>query len=164
MRAWVSVMCVCALSASAGAEMARGPSLDKPAPRHRPPPPPQPSPVADVTAHAQDLVGAWTCGGEAMVVTLDLDSAWVVIRTRARTTYRTYDPVAKEWTQVTMTADGALTTTTSPGEDKGVWTFTGASVREREQRTADGLRLRREELRGDAWVGTYEATCARGRS
>lgn len=166
----IAVMAVAVWSASASANVARPPPpepngrgipmdiVDEP-PMRRPVTPPAPSPVAEVTAHASGLVGTWSCSGEPLVIALDLDNTWVVLRAGARVAYRSYDPVAKQWTQLVMGAGGAVETEVSPGEDKGAWTFASAAVREREARTNDGLVLMREERRDGAWVTTYEASC-----
>lgn len=152
-------------------------------------PPPAPSPVADVAAHAQELVGKWACKGvvknadgssrprhAAMTVALDLDGAWVSFTTvesgestGKRTTYRTFDPVAVQWSESTMASGGVLTTATSAGEDKGVWTFAGVEksaastiqVKHHEERAKGALVLWGEALLGGAWVTTYETSCVK---
>lgn len=154
--------------------------------RFMPPPPPN---TAEVAAHAQDLVGTWQCKGTfangdgssqprhaTITAKLDLAGSWLAISvvetgetTGKRAVYRTFDPVAKQWTQVEMESGGGRVVTTSPGWEKGGWVFTGVEqsttasiqVREHEERGKDGVKLWGEALLGGAWAKTYELACVK---
>lgn len=182
---------LCGASAVVLADVAVVPQPEL-AQRRAPPPKvvkPPPTNTVEVADHAKALIGTWQCKGTlsrgdgssqarhaTMTVKLDLDGGWIAMAmventesTGKRTAYRTYDPVAKQWTQVTMGSGGVHSTTASPGEAQGAWMFAGVEeqltasiqVRDHEERTKDGLKLWRESLLGGAWTKTSEMTCVK---
>jgi hypothetical protein len=180
---------VCAGVATADRAMAPIPERARPqVPQPPPPPPPPPVSVGDIRAAAQPALGNWTCKGVELVgdgssrpleatlnVALDLDDTWIRARLVAKGThamkvdaYRTFDVVAKEWTEVSMANNGAHHVATSTGEANGTWTWVGAessqsgTVQRRDYETIGAtVKLWGERLLGGEWQKSYEMTCAR---
>jgi len=154
-----------------------------------PPPPAPPVQPPEIAAVGKTLAGTWTCKGSKprgdgssasmvakLTIKLDLDGAWVqasFVESGAGgaklTSYRTFDPVAKQWTLVQVTNAGGHAVSTSAGETGGAWTWTGTSntsagstqTRDHEQRDGKQLKVWGEALLGGAWQKTYEATCSK---
>jgi hypothetical protein len=154
-----------------------------------PPAPPTPAPEIAKLGHA--LAGTWTCKGVAIardgsstpvttrrVVALGPGAGWV--RTAATITrhgtppmhaleYVTFDGIARRWTSLVLTGRGAHVVTTSLGEQRGEWTWTGtrtapgAAVPTRHHQRIDGRLLTSwtEIQDGSSWRKVSEASCAR---
>lgn len=157
-------------------------------PNRRPPPqPPQQPPVSPlIAAEATALAGTWTCKGAQiaadgsstpetarMTSALVLDGAYVHLTFDSGTAkleiYRTFDSVAKQWTQMVMSNDASHVMATSLGEQNGAWTWDGSlssqtgtlQVRDREQRSGASIKLWGEQLLGGSWTKVYDMTCAK---
>jgi hypothetical protein len=171
------------------------PSATPPAPapsagaatRPSPPAPQTPAgPPVEVAALGKELAGTWTCKGVALrgdgsskplvasvVSKLDLDDAWLVTTLTEKdgklkfTQYRSYNPIAKEWTRIQMDNMTGHVLSTSPGERGGKWAWTGNAtspmgtlpLRDYEQRDGAQLRLWGEAQIGGSWEKLYEVTC-----
>jgi hypothetical protein len=189
-RLAVAVLAAMAVPASADRVAAPPPTQTPPIPerlrRRRPPPP---SPVDTILKESQAIAGSWACKGVVMlgtgastpmtatlVLTADLDSTWIHGKL-AQTgdgafkveLYRTFDPVAQQWTELSMSNDGAHQTATSTGEANGVWTWVGEDIstagtvqrRDYEQRGGGGVKVWGERSLGGEWQKSYELSCNR---
>jgi len=130
-------------------------------------------PPPEVAALAKQLAGKWTCKGTEhlaggatrpvtakLAVELVLGDAWVRYSTTdagnlTRETYRTYDAVAKQWTQIEVSARGrhAVSTSLGPEHDTWTWQGDGFTLRDRTVATKRGLEVTRE--------GLFELTCSK---
>jgi len=143
-------------------------------------------PAPDVAATAAAMIGTWTCTGDqqsqpaqlALTITLDADRAW--IQTTADETidgasvlkyteYRTYDPVSHAWTRLEMANTTAFVESTSLGDTKGTWTWSGTlhgqttvEIRDVEKRTdASHLEMTGDERLAGAWQRVYAFSCSK---
>jgi hypothetical protein len=195
MRSFVALTLV-VLAGAADAERVATPMRPPPPNGPRPPPPPQqpprvPHPPAEVARLAKDLVGTATCKGVVMngdgsstpiVGTLesklDLDGTWLAtsfVEQRAQqpglklSDFRTYDPIAKQWTRLRLDNAMSYVEETSLGASDGGWTWTGTQntqngsfeVRDHEQFEAKQIKLWGESMLSGKWQKLYEITCAR---
>ena len=157
-------------------------------PPMKPTPPPAPvGPAPEIAKVGKATTGTYKCKGNTMrgdgsstplvatvAVKLDLDNAWIQTtlaedsKTPLRfTEYRTYDPVAKQWTRIQLVNTSGHVQSTSLGEQNGKWTWEGAAVspagtlqlRDYEECPAGGMHLWGEALLGGTWQKLYEVTC-----
>jgi len=158
-------------------------------PNPPPPKPVAPKPAPEIAAFGKQYGGSWTCKGNTMRgdgsstpltasvnVKLDLDNAWVATSLVEKsgplkwTEYRTYDPVAKQWSRVQLANTSGYVVSTSLGEQGGKWTWNGTakspsgSVELRDYEQPDGkdgkaVKLWGEAMLGGSWARMYEVTC-----
>ena len=121
------------LAGTAHAEIAPVSEAPKPMPAHRQMPrkhPPRVQPVsAEIAKLGKAIAGSYDCSGteDHLVVSLGLDDAWIEYRFDHAVEYRTYDPVAKEWTRVRIDATGSHVDT-SLGEVDGKWAWSAGDT------------------------------------
>jgi hypothetical protein len=161
-------------------------------PRRRPPPPPPPAvpaPAPEIAKLGKLLAGTYKCKGVTMrgdgsstpiqatiTIKLDLDNAWIQtsLVEDGKTTgalkwteYRTFDPIAKQWTRIQLASSSGHVVATSLGEKDGKWTWDGTAVspngslqtRDYEQRDAKQTKVWGEAMLSGSWQKLYEATC-----
>ncbi len=156
--------------------------------RRVPLPPPAPKPAPEIAKLGKQSAGTWTCKGNmargngssaplaaTIAVKLDLDNAWVATTLVEKggplkwTEYRTFDPVAKQWTKLQMANTSGYAVSTSLGEQAGTWTWTGTAtspngtlqLRDHEQAEGKGIKRWGEAQLGGFWQKTYEVSCKR---
>jgi hypothetical protein len=165
---------------------------DPPEPALLPPKPRVPPPPGAVKLLGSQIAGTLHCKGvylhldgsstplvATMTTKLDLDGAWIQTSLVAETKpepdlaplryvdYRTFDPIAKQWTRVSLDNTGGRVTETSFGVRGGEWTWNGTTVtpvatydsRDHEQRDGGTLKIWGEAMLGGSWQKVYEATC-----
>jgi hypothetical protein len=192
-RAWLGWIAVgvSLVAGAARADRAAPPVMEEPPPQQPPRRilPPQAQPVSPVIAEqAKAVEGSWKCKGVQIGATgsstpmagtltgkLELDGAWIHLQlvdtapgSAKLDIYRTFDAVAKEWTELVMASDASHATATSLGEQGGTWVWNGAlaastgtvQVRDSETHGAQ-WKLWGEQLLGGDWHKTYEMTCSR---
>jgi hypothetical protein len=176
------VVALLALATPAAADMAAPP---RPRPK-----PVEITPAVEIATTARSMVGAWTCKGVqlagdgssrpallALAVSVDPDGAWIATTADETidgksvlkyTEYRTYDAVAKQWTQLEMANTTAYASTTSLGEANGQWTWAGTlhgatavDIHNFEKRTATHVDMWGEQLLAGTWQKVYQFSCAR---
>jgi hypothetical protein len=158
----------------------------------KPPPPPTPvqTPAPEIAQLGRTAAGSYRCKGVMMrpdgsssplqatlAIELALDKAWV--QTSLTETgkpgglkfveYRTYDPVAQQWTRIQLASSSGHVISTSLGEKSGTWTWEGTAtspngtlqLRDYEQLSPKQIKVWGEALLGGSWQKLYEATCAR---
>lgn len=153
------------------------------------PPVPRPAPPPEVAALAKRLAGTYTCKGvqlaptgastpltATLVVKLAVGDAWLQMTLTEPKAhglgfedFRTYDPIAKEWTRLQVASSTAHTVWTSLGESGGSWSWDGTatspsgSMQRRDHETPGDrqLFLWGEALLGGGWQKLYEVTCKR---
>ena len=162
------------------------PAVVAPQPRPMPIPPPPPPVPSDLGKLGKTIAGTYACKGNRMtptgqslplkssvVVKLDLSDAWIseawTEGASKSVDYRTFDGVAKQWTQFELFADGSHAQVTSLGEKAGEWLWEGSTVsstgtvqrRDHEQWNGKELKIWGEQQLGGTWQKSYEASCKR---
>jgi hypothetical protein len=159
----------------------------------RPPMAKPPAPVSpEIAKLGKQLAGSYKCKGvtlrgdgssqpmqATLDVKLDLDNAWIqsslveqgkpVSFAIKWSEYRTYDPVAKQWTRIQLANTAGYVVSTSVGEKAGKWMWEGTAaspegtmqLRDYEQRDAKQTKVWGEAMLGGSWQKLYEATCIR---
>ena len=175
--------------AGGGAPMPRSEQMIAPS---RPMPPRKPpvvvTPAREIAALGKQLAGTWICKGNSMrgdgsstplvaTVTnkLELDNAWIVTTLVEKsgplkwTEFRSYDPVAKQWTRIQFANTAGHVISTSLGEQGGKWTWVGTAsspngsfqLRDFEQRDGKAMKVWGEAMLGGTWTKLFETTCRR---
>jgi len=152
---------------------------------------PPPNAPAEVGVLGKKLAGSYGCKGVAFVgngssiplrakvaIKLDLDNAWLTA-TMTETTdgqggmkwseYRTFDPIAKQWTRIQLTNAASHVMSSSLGERDGAWTWEGVAtsqagtqqIRDHEQWSGKQVKMWGELLASGSWSKSYEVTCSR---
>ena len=160
-----------------------------PVPMPPPPPPPPPPPAAEIAQLAKQVAGTYACKGVQLAadhsstpvtaklsIKLALGGAWILSSLAELKAdglqldeYRTYDPVAKQWTRIQLASSTGHVISTSLGEKGGTWTWEGTAtsplgtqqLRDYEQLGDRQLKLWGEALLGGTWQKLYEVTCKR---
>ena len=151
---------------------------------------PQPVlPSPEVAKLAKVAAGTYKCKGvqlrsdgssvplqATVTIKLELGDAWIESALVEDKTgglrfvdYRTFDPVAKQWTRIQLASTSGHVLSTSLGEKDGKWTWEGTAtsplgtqqLRDYEQLAKDQIKVWGEALLAGSWQKQYEATCKR---